>query len=130
MATRRIEIQKFVKKIRRYVTEGCKECGRSPPQGLMLGGPGPTFSEMVMEPGMTMNLIVTEVATRGFMCRRCWNYATRVKASVELSCAREGNHRTQEELMRDPKIREKMKEFGTRVPDNMLERGVPQIEGL
>lgn len=129
MATRRIEVQRYVKFLRKKAHNGCKECGRFPPQGVMLGDPEKTFSEMVIEPGMTMDLIDVAIAEKGLVCRRCWNYSTRVKP-VGLSSRTEGPNRSSEELMRDPKIREQMEEKKIKVPQSALDRGVPQIEGL
>ncbi len=129
MATRRIEIQKLVTGLRKSVHVQCKMCGRTPGQGLMLGGLGITFSEMVVKPGITIDRVFKELDERGLMCRRCWSYSTRVK-TVGLSCQTKGQNRTSEELMRDPKVREQMKEKGIAVPDPMVKRGVPQIEGL
>ena len=107
MATQRILLQKKVKELRRSAS-GCKECGRGLPQGLMLGGPGLTFSELIREPGMTWNRIQSEIDSRGFMCRGCLNRSTEVSPA---------GARSSEELMKDPAILKKMKEYGIPVPE-------------
>lgn len=122
MAAQRILIQQKVAEVRRSAP-GCRECGRKLPQGLMLGGAGPTFSQLVMTPGMTWENIESEITKRGFMCRGCLNYSRAHTPEAEKLTEDE----SQVEVLKKPGVREVMREQGMEIPQKYLDLGVPPL---
>ena len=127
MATRRIEVQRKVAKARREAG-GCQDCGKTLFQGLMLGGTGPTFSDLVREPGMTWARIEEEIKGRGFMCRGCVNKTTGVdNTGASMSEGGMGISPSSKEPMLRPEVRSRMLSLGRTVPQNRVDEGIPQI---